>query len=150
MHALLEKFLKNKGINEVKNLTPEEKEVFDGYAKILSKKDVTISDIEEFCRNQVGLIEMKWRDYDIPAEKKAEFIPYHTVYKSLLAVIKSPQVAREQLERYLNEMLKWEKFYSTDNLEVLYQILTMKAQPPMEQLAYQPYLLGMSREYATH
>lgn len=63
-----------------------------------------MKDIEEFCETQIDLIENKWKDYEY--EKKADLIPYHNVYKTLLAAINAPKVAREQLEKYLIGLIK--------------------------------------------
>ena len=103
---LLSKLLEKRGIKSANDLDQDEKKDFDNWQAILSKEELTISDLKEFCDSQLGIIEGKWQDYDIKNTKKAELIPYHTVYKTLLAVIKSPQVAREQLEKQLTELLK--------------------------------------------
>ena len=47
----------------------------------------------------------KWKDLDTLNAKKAELIPYHVVYKTLLAAIESPKSAREALEIQLNQLL---------------------------------------------
>jgi hypothetical protein len=114
MHTLIEKLLRKRGIKDFSELdnepmidkSPTEKETFEGWQAVLSKEELTIKDIKEFCESQIGIIEGKWKDLSIQNEKKAELIPYHTVYKNLLAAIDSPQAARENLEKHLIELTK--------------------------------------------
>lgn len=106
MHLYLSKFLEKVGVKDLKDLSKEEKEVFDKWSKILSEeKELTLNDLKDFCENQVKIIEAKWRNYDKKNEEKAELIPYHTVYKTLLEAINSPRSSREALEKYLNQLI---------------------------------------------
>ena len=105
MKGILQKLLQRKGIESLEELSPEEKQTFNQWDEILSKEELTLEDVKDFCINQCEIIEGKWRDYNISNEKKAELIPYHTTYKTLLQTIKSPKVAREALERQLTQML---------------------------------------------
>lgn len=102
---ILDKILQKRGIKSVDQLSPEEKVTFEGWRKVLAKDELTLDDIKEFCQLQIDIIEGKWKDYNLDNSKKAEFIPYHTVYKALLQVISSPKVEREQLEAQLNQLL---------------------------------------------
>ncbi len=106
MHNLLTKLFQKRGIKSVKELTKEEKIDFDNWDKILSKEDLTIEDIKKFCRAQCDVIKSKWKNLDLDNKKKAEMIPYFTVYETLLAVINSPKVEREILEKQLIELTK--------------------------------------------
>jgi len=103
--SILDKILNKRGITQ-EQLDPEEKETFENWRKILSKEELTIKDVKEFCQSQVSVIEGKWSDLNTSQEKKAEFIPYHTIYKTLLLTIDSPKIAREQLENQLNQLIK--------------------------------------------
>lgn len=106
MHGLLQRLLKKKGIETVLELQPEEKVTYDGWEKILSKDEMNMDDIKHFCQSQIDIIESKWKDYDITNTKKAELIPYHSVYKALLQAIEAPKTAKEALEQYLNQLIK--------------------------------------------
>lgn len=106
MHSLLSKLFEKRGITDVKELDEEELKVFQSWDKILSKESLTIDDIKAFCQSQIETIENKWADLNLDQSKKAEMIPYHTVYKLLLNAIKSPQVIREQVEEQLNNLIK--------------------------------------------
>lgn len=106
MRNILSKILGKRGINNVNELSPEEKQTFDNWEKILSKEELSIEDIKQFCKTQIGLIEGKWSDLNIEQGKKSELIPYHTVYRTILQAIDSPKVVREALERQLNELIK--------------------------------------------
>lgn len=104
--SLLRKILEKRGIADVTKLTKEEKEDFDNYEKILSKPDLTLKDLQSFMESQIAIIETRWKDYGLEHSKKSELIAYHTIYRTLLDVIKSPQVEREVLEKYLTNLHK--------------------------------------------
>lgn len=104
MH-ILDKLLNKRGIKDITELSGEEKTTFEGWHKILAKEELTLSDIKSFCQTQVSIIEAKWKDYNLENSKKAELIPYHTIYRTLEQVIASPRVEREQLEIQLNQLL---------------------------------------------
>lgn len=103
MHSLITKLFAKRGIKDANDLIPEEKKTFENWNAILSKEELTLEEIKDFCASQVDIIEGKWRDYNL--EHKAELIPYHTVYKTLLLAIESPKSAREALEKQLTEFL---------------------------------------------
>ena len=105
MHSILYKLLGRRGIETIDELDTSEKNTFTGWEKILSKEELTVADIKSFCGSQVDIIEAKWKDYGLDDAKKASLIPYHTVYKTLLAAIDSPKAAKEQLEMQLNQMI---------------------------------------------
>ena len=106
MKSILLKLLAKRGIKSVDELDAEEKATFQEWDKILSKEELTLEDVKEYCKTQCAVIEGKWKDYGTANVKKAEWIPYHTVYKTLLAVIESPKSAREALEQNLNNLIK--------------------------------------------
>lgn len=105
MHGLIEKLLNKRGIKDTDHLDNEEKQTFENWQLVLNKSELSTSDISIFCRSQISVIENKWKDLGTPNEKKAELIPYHVVYKTLLAAIESPRSAREALEMQLNQLL---------------------------------------------
>ena len=112
--SILDLFLKKRGIGGPEELddtpnsdgSPTEKQNFEIWRKILSKDELTIEDIKLFLQGQIGIIENKWKDMSLPQEKKAEFVTYHTIYKTLEQAISAPKAEREQLEVYLNQLLK--------------------------------------------
>ena len=104
--SILSRFLEKRKIKDVNELDKEERQQFETWQKILSKEELTIDDVKKFCEAQCDLIENKWKDYDIPQAKKAEWITAHTIYSTLSQIMESPKVGREQLEQYLNELLK--------------------------------------------
>ena len=106
MTGLLAKLLDKWGIKDVKDLSAEEKATFDNYEKVLSKETLTLEDMGNFLGQQLGIIEGKWRDHNIEQAKKAELLPYHTTYKALKDALTAPQVEREALEQYLNQLIK--------------------------------------------
>ena len=102
--SILDKLLKKRGVT-IDQLDNEEKQTFENWRKILSKDSLTIEDIKQFCQSQISIIEGKWTDMERDNAKKAELIPYHTVYKMLLTAIDSPKSTRENLEAQLNQLL---------------------------------------------
>ena len=105
MHGLIEKLLNKRGIKHPDQLDQEEKQIFENWQLVLNKDELKTSDIIAFCKSQITVIENKWKDLETPNEKKAELIPYHVVYKTLLAAIESPKAARDALEIHLNQLL---------------------------------------------
>lgn len=114
MLDILKKFLNNKGVQSAAELddtpnpdnSPTERQVFENYQAILNKDELTVPDIKLFLQTQVAMIEMRWRDMNLPQAKKAELIPYHAVYKMLEMAINAPRAEREQLEKQLNSLIK--------------------------------------------
>lgn len=106
MHYILEKLLKKQGIENLEELDKDEKKTFEGWQAALTKEELTVEDIKVFCQTQISMIETKWSDLTIDQGKKAEFIPYHTVYKLLLAAIDSPRSAREAVEKNLYQLIQ--------------------------------------------
>lgn len=104
--SILEKILQKRGIKSVDELAPDEKADYEKWRSVLTKDELTTEDIKNFCRSQVEVIEMKWRDLDVEQGKKAELIPYHTVYRLLLLAIEAPSHAREALEKNLTQLLQ--------------------------------------------
>ena len=105
MQNIIWRLLKKKGIESLDELDSEEKVVFDQWQAVLSKEELTLPDVKEFCKIQCEVIKQKWADYSIDQAKKAELLPYFTVYNSLLTVIDSPREARESLERHLESLI---------------------------------------------
>lgn len=103
MHYLLEKLLGKRGIKDT-DLIDEEKVQFSNWERILSKEELTTEDIKLFCNRQISIIEIKWSDLSLEQVKKAELIPYHTVYRLLLAAIDSPKAAKEAVEQQLIQL----------------------------------------------
>lgn len=105
MSNILERFLQKVGVKSSDQLSPEEKVTYENWRKILSKDDLTLKDIKEFCQTQVALIEIKWKDYNLSNEMKAQLIPYHTVYRTLEQVVEAPKQERENLEKQLEQLI---------------------------------------------
>lgn len=98
---ILARFFNKKGIKDINELSPEEKQTFENYERILSKKELNVADIREFLKAQIGLIEGKWKELGLASASKAELLPLHVAYTTLLSALDAPQMEREQLENYL-------------------------------------------------
>lgn len=105
MHPLLLKVLRKAGVADIMGLSEDEKKDFDRWDKILSEGDITVDKILVFCQAQVIIIETQWKNLDNSHEKNSRLIVLHTVYSSIITVIKSPQTERENLEKYLNTLV---------------------------------------------
>lgn len=103
--AILEKLFAKRGIGSIDQLSEEEAATFHNYQRILSKRELSMSDIREFIAFQINNIETKWRDNNLPQAAKAELIPYHTVYKTLLQAIDAPEAERIALEQVLMQQI---------------------------------------------
>lgn len=97
--------MNKRGIQSPDQLDKEEKQTFENWQIILGKDELNTNDIKEFCKNQINIIESKWKDFETPNNKKSELIPYHTVYKMIISAIESPKTARTALEMQLNQLL---------------------------------------------
>lgn len=106
MHELLQKLFRKRGIETIDQLDKEEQKTFKDWQSVLSKEELTTKDIKNFCQSQVELIESRWADYGLDQSKKAELIPYHTVYQKLIKVVDSPKQMRESLEKNLQQLLE--------------------------------------------
>ena len=103
MQNKLSKLFAKRGIKDTSELTQEERAVYDNYAKVLSKDELTIEALRQFLNSQVAVIEGKWRDHGF--DHKADLIPYHSCYKAILEALDAPRMERENLERYLTSLL---------------------------------------------
>ena len=106
MHSLLHKLFAKRGIKDPNELSVDERKDFDNWQSILTKDELTLEDVKNFCTTQIRVIEGKWADYNVEQARKAELIPYHTVYSALLQAIDSPKQARQALEQQLTQLLK--------------------------------------------
>lgn len=112
--GILENFLRSKGVASPSELdnepttdgSPTELDIFNKYKDALSKEELSTENIKNFLTRQIAIIEMRWKDYSLENNKKAELIPYHTVYKTLEQAIGAPKAEREQLENQLNNLIK--------------------------------------------
>ena len=102
---ILSKLLQKKGIKSVEELTQEERRDFDQWKRVLSKEDINTKDIEEFCSAQIKTIEAQFKDLSISKEKLERLVLLHSVYSSIKDLINSPRAERENLEKYLTQLL---------------------------------------------
>ena len=106
MHDILTRLLNKRDIRSVDELDKEEKFQFESWQAVLSKDELTTKDIKNFCQQQVDIINGKWQDLSLEQARKAELIPYYTIYNLLLKVIDSPKEAKESLEKNLVQLLQ--------------------------------------------
>jgi hypothetical protein len=106
MNSLLSKILKSRNITKIDELSREERATFDNWESVLAKRELTLEDLKQFIAARIDNIEMKWRDMNLDASKKAELVPYHTVYKMISQAISAPEAERAALEKVLVQMIQ--------------------------------------------
>jgi len=104
--SILTQLLKKRGIKDTTELSNEEKRDFDRWNQILSKGEMSVEKILEFCKNQKQVIENQWTNLDNDAIKNERLVIQHTIYSKLIAAIVSPQSEREALEKHLQDLIK--------------------------------------------
>ena len=104
MIDILNQLLQKRGV-KYDDLREEEKTQFEQWKLVLTKDELTTQDIKNFCQQQVDIVNGKWQDLNLEQAKKAELIPYYTIYSLLLKVLDSPKEAREALEKNLRQLL---------------------------------------------
>lgn len=104
--SILTKLLEKRGIKDVHELDSEEKVNFENWQRILSKEDIEINDISEFCKTQLAVIEQKFKDVSISDTEKARMTLVYSVYASIRDVIGGKRMEREALEKYLVGLLE--------------------------------------------
>ncbi|OGT23552.1 MAG: hypothetical protein A2W47_04565 [Gammaproteobacteria bacterium RIFCSPHIGHO2_12_38_15] len=110
MHNLLLRLLEKRGVKKEELKSDEnpllnEKLKFEEWDKVLSEGEVSVDKIKEFCKNQIKIIEVQWKNLDNDTKKNERLIILHTVYSTLINLIESPQTEKENLEKYLTELL---------------------------------------------
>ena len=111
MHNLLIRILEKKKINKEdlkydENPVLNERAKFEEWDRVLSEGEMSVDKILEFCQNQIKIIEAKWKNLDNDIKKNEWLIILHTVYSVLSDLITKPQPEKEDLEKYLIELLK--------------------------------------------
>ena len=83
----------------------EERETFDGWNKILTNKEVAVSDITDLCSFMLKDIEGQFKNLDNSREKTERLVLLYTVYASLRDLIERPATERQNLITYLTKLL---------------------------------------------
>ncbi len=103
--SILSELLKRRGIKDTEELSKEERVEYDNWKAVLSKEDISLKDVEEFCGMQIAHIEAQFKNLDNPPEKTARLALVHSVYSSIKHIINSPRQERENLEKHLTQLL---------------------------------------------
>ncbi len=104
MHTLLQRLLQKRNV-DVKELSEDEKKDFDRWESKLQGKDLTVEIIADYCKAQLIKIESQWDDLDNLDEKNKRLIILHTVYGKLSRMITSHGKERDELEKYLDNLI---------------------------------------------
>jgi len=103
--SVLTDLFKRRGIKDYTELSSEELVQYENWKAVLSKEEVTIADLREFCSSQLVIIDSQFKDLDRNISKTERLVLLHSVYTAILALIDSPQIERENLEKYLTSLL---------------------------------------------
>jgi hypothetical protein len=104
MHTLLQRLLLKRNVDP-KELSDEEKKDFDRWESKLQGKDMTVETIAGFCNAQIVKIEAEWESLDNTDKKNERLILLHTVYGKIARLITSHDREREELEKYLDNLI---------------------------------------------
>lgn len=104
MHELINKLLKKRGVT-FEQLDESERAQLEKWKSILSGKEVTLQDVQEFCDRQITLIEMKF-DIGNTSVLNDRLVLLHSVYRKLKSVVSdNSEKKREKLEAELTAMI---------------------------------------------
>lgn len=106
MHQLLEQLFKKRGIKSVNELTTEEADQFDMWQKTLTEGEITVERIRDYCQSQVDIIKGQMKNLDNTPQKNERLTTYFNIYDNIITLISSPQVERESLEKFINQLIK--------------------------------------------
>ena len=110
MHYLIEKLMRKRGIEDVNELTKEEKIEFDKWELILTEREIKLEDLQKFLKEQKVLLWQKLdEEFQKDNESKGKCLYLRARiknYESLLGLINSPRAEKESLENYLKQLIK--------------------------------------------
>ena len=103
--SILSELLKRRGIKSTEELSPDERVEYDNWKATLSKEDISLKDVEGFCGIQIANIEAQFKDLANSKEKIERLVLLHSVYSAIKSLINSPGAERENMEKYLTQLL---------------------------------------------
>lgn len=101
----INRLFEKRGITAKKELSKDEKETFERWEAILSRGEITVDTIREFCENQVRRIGGEFKNLENSKDKNERLINQFVVYSTLLATITAPATEKEALEKYLEKLI---------------------------------------------
>ena len=106
MDNILSKIFKKRGIKDITELDKEEMQQFEQWQAVLNKEEIQIKDIVEFCEGAKNMIEAQFGDIDMEDRKKSMLALQHSIYRTFTELIHAPTTEKENLTRYLTDLLK--------------------------------------------
>ena len=103
MVKVINKLLEKRGLKP-EELNPEEQETLDAWRKTLSKGEITIETIAEFCDFQIRDIEGQFKNLENSGAKIEKLVLLHNVYSAIKGLIVAPKHEKEALEKYLTSL----------------------------------------------
>lgn len=105
MHELIERLLDKRGLS-LDNLSEEERLQLEKWQATLVKKEVTVTDIVDFCDNQLSFIEKQFDNIENTSQTNDRLVILHSVYRKIRALLSdTSKKQREKLEAELTAMI---------------------------------------------
>ena len=103
--SIIDQVIEKKGLKP-EELSPEEKETVKQWQNILlAGSEITVDRIAQFCDYSIKNIEAQFKNLDNTPEKTQRLTLLHSVYSSLLSVIRNPQAEKDALVKYLTSLI---------------------------------------------
>jgi len=104
MHTAIETLLRKRGIESVNDLSPEEKQQYDQWQKVLVNEPITIPRFVEFLNVQKSIVENSLTNLNNSTLVNDRLIVQLNIYSKLLKFLDSDKTEREALIKYLTTL----------------------------------------------
>lgn len=104
--SLIQKVFDRKGISKITELTPDERVEYDRWQAIIDGSEITVEKIREFCESQVKIIENKYATGETTDKQDVYLRASLHIYLNLIKLLDSPEVDRNNLEKYLTNLIR--------------------------------------------
>ena len=104
--SIIQELLKKKGVQKLTELSPDEKTEYDRWQAVIEGSEITVPKIKEFCESQVRLIEGRYASGDATDKQDIMLRASLHIYLNLIKLIDSPEIERNNLEKYLTTLLR--------------------------------------------
>lgn len=106
MHPLIARILRKRGIEDFRQLQPEEKADIERWQTTFDETEPTVENVVKFCEREISKIETQMALVDNSSQKNDRLVLLHSVYRNMYGLLTKPQPEREELERYLQDLVQ--------------------------------------------
>ena len=103
---LLQKYLKKCYVNDFSELSPEEKETYREWQEVLSGRQITDKDIQEFFDTELEEIQTKLVNPNLSQREDIFLKMMLEMIRKIKAFLNAPKMEKEMLEQNINKLLK--------------------------------------------